>query len=129
MLPKPPWTWQRGGRRGDPLPPEHHDPDEAGFQHEGHGRLVAQHVSEKIAARAGEDAPVSPELKFHGNARGDADGDIEKKEAAPELGMADIFLFSRSYPAEFEKNHEDAEADGRNRPDDVKHDGQRKLQT
>ncbi len=73
---------------GDPFPPEDHDPDEAGLQHEGHGRLVSQHVSEKIAAGPGECAPVGPELKLHGNARDYTDGDVEKKKAAPEPGMA-----------------------------------------
>ena len=40
--------------RGHALPAENHDSDEARLQHEGHGGLVAQHVSEEIAARAGK---------------------------------------------------------------------------
>ena len=113
---------------GNPFPPEDHDPDEAGLQHEGHGRLVPQHVSEKITSCPGEFAPIGPELKLHGDARGYANGNVEKKKAAPELCMTIIFFLPRSYPAEFEKDQENAEADGRHRPDDVKHDGQCKLQ-
>ena len=111
-----------------PIPAEQHDAQERGFEHERHGPLEPQHVSEEVASRNGENAPVRAELEFHRYARHDAESREEHKEPAPEPGMDVVVPIAAPDPQPLQHNQEQAEAYGHNGPEHVKHDRDGKLQ-
>ena len=75
---------------GNSLPAKEHDTQESGFEHEGHGGFKAENTAEEVADGFGKGAPVGSKLKFHGNATGDADAEVEDVEFSPKASMVVI---------------------------------------
>ena len=106
---------------GNAFPPPDHDAQKRGLQHEGHGGFKPQEVTENVASRRRKNAPVGPELKFHGDSGDHPHGEVEDKKFGPEPAMPVIFAVLGFEPEPFHHNQEDAEPDGEHRPQDVEH--------
>ena len=65
----------------------------------------------------------------HFNAGDHADGKIKQKEAHPEPGMVIVYLLPGLQPERFQHNEKKTQADGEDRPQNMKHRGNAKLKT
>ena len=70
---------------GKPLPAKKEQAHEGGFQKEGHQSFQSKRGAENIADVVAVIAPVHAELKFHHDAGGDAHGEIDAEQPAPEF--------------------------------------------
>ncbi|MOA06341.1 hypothetical protein D3C78_1259720 [compost metagenome] len=67
------------------IPAEKEQPDEGGFQEEGHHALDRQRRTENIADIVAVVAPVHAELEFHDDAGGNAKHEVDAEQRAPEF--------------------------------------------
>ena len=70
---------------GQPVPGEEEQADEGRFEEEGHQPFDRQRRAEHIADIMRVIGPVGAELEFHGDAGGDAHGEIDAEQHAPEF--------------------------------------------
>ncbi len=79
---------------GQALPAEDHHADHGGFHEEGHQSFNGQRRTEDVADETGIKRPVGAELELHGQAGGHAQGEVDKKQLAPELGHVAVDRFA-----------------------------------
>ena len=99
---------------------ERKDPEEAGFEHEGHRTLEAQHRPEEITGELGKRGPVGAELEFQRQPGGHADAEIEHIELRPEAGLPVVQGVACAQPDGFQHHQINRQAGGEHRPEHVK---------
>ena len=90
------------------VPREEEQPDEGGFEEERHQPFDGQRRAEHVAHIMRVIGPVGAELEFHGDAGGDAHGEVDAEEHAPELHE----LFPDLAPGHHIDRLHDAKQDG-----------------
>jgi len=75
---------------GEPVPAEEEQAHHGGFQEKGGQAFNGQGGAENIPHVMGVIGPVGAELEFHGDARGDPQGEIDAVELAPEFGHVPV---------------------------------------
>ena len=70
---------------GELVPAEEKQSDECGFEEERHQALDRQRRAEHIANVMTVISPVHAKLKFHGDPGGDAHGEVDAEQHAPEF--------------------------------------------
>ena len=71
---------------GEAIPAEEEKADEGCLEEEGHEAFDRERGAEDVADIVAVVGPVHAELEFHGDAGGDAHGEVDAEEQAPELG-------------------------------------------
>ena len=81
--------------------------DERAFQKEGKHALHRQSLPDHAARVPGKARPVRPELKLHGNAGDDPDGEIQSEDLGPEAGGLIVLFVARPQGRHFQytRNH------------------------
>ena len=67
-----------------PVPAEEEQADEGGFEEEGHQAFDRERRAEDIADIMRVVGPVGAELELHGDAGGDAHGEVDAEQNTPE---------------------------------------------
>jgi hypothetical protein len=68
------------------VPAKEEETDKGGFEEKGHQTFDGEWRAEDVADIMAVIGPVHPELEFHGDAGGDAHGEIDAEQNAPEFG-------------------------------------------
>ncbi len=77
-----------------PIPAEEEETDHRRFEEEGQQPFDGQRRTEDVTHVVRVIRPVGSELEFHGQAGGDAKGEVDAEELAPELGHVPVDRFS-----------------------------------
>jgi len=110
------------------IPAEEEQPDEGRFEEERHQSFDGERRAENVADVVGVIGPIGAELKFHGDAGGDAHGEIDAKQRAPELRRLFPDFSSGHHIDAFHDREQQREAQRQRHEQEVIHRRQRELQ-
>src|SRR5690348_8224676 len=82
------------------------------FEEKGKDAFHGQSLADYAAGGSGERGPVGAELKFHGDAGDDADGEIDAEDASPEPRGAIVVFVAGAKSFGFEINEQERQAHG-----------------
>ena len=121
------------GRREVQLAPhlvdaEQHDAEEAGFEEEGGQHLIGHQGSDHRPGLVREDRPVGAELVGHDDPGHDAHRKGDGEDFQPVAVEVGINAFAGFQPQRLQHHQEAGQTDRESRKDEVKADGERKLQ-
>ncbi len=111
----------------DFVPTEDEHGKEAALQKKGEDSFRRQSAAEDIPHKAAVVRPIRAELKFHHDAGGHADGEVERVNPGPEACRRMVFLVTGPEVATLKKHEDDAHADREGREEIMKHDRECEL--
>ena len=114
---------------GKALPAEEEQTDEGRLEEEGHQTFDGQRGAEDVAHVVGVVSPVRAELKLHGDARRNAEREVDAEELAPEAGHVLVHLAARHDVARLHDHQHERKAERKRHEQEVIHGRQCKLQT
>ncbi len=115
--------------RPDLVPAEEQHGEETGLEEKGEDAFGGESGTKDIADETRVGGPVRPELEFHDDAGGHADGEGEREDARPEAGHLVKERVAGAQPGGLHGDEDNAESDAQRRIDVVKCDGERELQS
>ncbi len=113
----------------DAVHAEQHHAEEARFEEERGQNLVAEQRPDDRPGFVGEDRPVGAELVGHDDARDDAHGEGDRKDAQPIAEDIEIDGFAGRKPQPFEHGEVARKADGEGGEQEVPDDDEGELET
>ncbi|MDR6354202.1 hypothetical protein Q3H58_000873 [Pseudomonas psychrotolerans] len=113
---------------GEPIPAEEEQADQGRFKEEGHQALDGQGCAEDVADIVGVVGPVGTELELHGQAGGDAQGEVDAEQLAPELGHVLVDLFAGHHIDRLHDPQDHHQPQGQGHEDEVIQRGHAELQ-
>ena len=116
------------GLAAQPVPAEVPDSDEGGFEEKGHRGLNGEQRAEDVAHILRIARPVGAELEFKGDARDDAQGEINEEEAPPEFHLPFPEFVPGGGVARFHPDEDDGKAESERHKDEMEEDGHGELQ-
>jgi hypothetical protein len=103
--------------------------EEGGLEEEREKAFHGESLSDEAAGGFGEIGPVGAELKFHGDAGDDAEGEVDAEDFGPETcGAREVFVVGAESDG-FEDDDEQGQAHGQLREEIVESDGKGEVQT
>ncbi len=113
---------------GQAIPAKEEQPDKGGFEEESHQALNGQGRAEDVADIVGVVGPVGAELELHGQAGGDAQGEVDAEQLAPELGHVLVDLAAGHHIDRFHDSQDHHQPQGQGHEDEVIQRGHAELQ-
>ena len=120
----------RGGKMlalGEAVPAEEEEADEGGLKEEGHQAFDGERGAEDVAHVVGVVGPVRAELELHGDAGGNAEGEVNPEELAPEAGHVFVDFLAGKDVRHFHGHEHERKSERQGHEDEVVHRGHRKL--
>ncbi|KAG1393712.1 hypothetical protein G6F59_014314 [Rhizopus arrhizus] len=94
------------------VPAEEEQADEGGFQEERHQAFDGQRRTEDVTHVVAVVGPVHAELEFHHDAGGDAHGEVDAEQDAPEQGHPAPDLLAGHHVHALHDGHHEGQAEG-----------------
>ena len=113
--------------RSDLVPAEEQQRQKPRLEEKGVDAFNRQRTAEDVADEAGIAGPVGPELKFHRDARGNADGEDEPEDSGPETCQINVELFARPQPEALHDDKYQSQPDAHRWEQEVKRRSQGEL--
>ena len=110
------------------VPTEEEQTNKSRFQEEGHQAFNGEWRAKNVTHIVGVVGPIRAELKFHREACGHTDGEVDAKKLAPEPGHVLVHLLAAYDVSEFHHDKHEGQAKRERHEDEMVHRGQRKLQ-
>ncbi len=113
----------------EPVPAEEEQTDKGGFEEERHQPLDGQGRAEDVTDIVAVIGPVGAELELHGQAGGDAQGEVDAEQLAPELGHVLVDLLAGHDIDRFHDRQQERQPQGQRHEEKVVHSRHGELQT
>ncbi len=111
------------------VPAEEEQADEGRLEEERHQALDGQRRAEDVPDVVRVVGPVGAELELHGQAGGDAEGEVDAEQLAPELDHVLVDLLAGHHVDRLHDRQQERQAEGQWHEQEVIHRGHGELQT
>ncbi|MNM96149.1 hypothetical protein D3C81_1086160 [compost metagenome] len=111
------------------IPAEEEQADEGRLEEERHQALDGQRRAEDVADVVAVVGPVGAELELHGQPGGDAEGEVDAEQLAPELDHVLVDLFAGHHVDRLHDRQQEGQAERQGHEQEVVHRGHGELQT